>query len=168
MELSLSIDSREKLTEIRNTGLDKARSCRNKKLYKYWWTASAASSCPRMSTPQVMSMKHIHQRLASFLRFIHLRGITSRKLCTALFRRLVLSLRFLLSRCQILCEKQLRRVSLSSLGLTKPRIDEEFGSTINANGQSQVSGGLNDHSVYAYFVAHYWILMCRSSFLSTM
>ena len=114
-----------------------------------------------MSTPQViMSMKHIHQRLASFLRFIYLSGITSRKLCTALFRRLVLSLRFLLSRCRILCEKQSRRVSLSSLGLTKPRIDEEFGSTINVDGQSQVSHGLNIHRawVYAYIqvVAHYW------------
>ena len=90
-----------------------------------------------MSTPQVIvSMKHIHQRLASFLRFIQLSGITSRKLCTALFRRLVLSLRFLLSRFQILCEKQsTRRVSFSSLlGLKKPRIDEESGSAIIADG----------------------------------
>ena len=33
MEISLSIDSGDKLTEVRNTGLDKAR-CRNKRLYK--------------------------------------------------------------------------------------------------------------------------------------
>lgn len=112
-----------------------------------------------MSTPQVMlahpSLKHIHQRLASFLRFIQLSGITSRKLCTTLFRRLVLSFRFLLSRWQIMREKQWRRVSFSSLGLSKPKIDGESGSTINADGQSQVSDGLNDHRVYAYFAAHY-------------
>ena len=112
-----------------------------------------------MSTPQVtmlvhLSLKHIHQQLANVLRFIQLSGNASRKLCTALIRRLVLSLRFLLSRWQILCEKQ-RRTSLSSLGLTKPKIDEESASTINSDGQSQVSCGLNDYRVYAYFAAHY-------------
>ena len=112
-----------------------------------------------MSTPQVimiahMSLNHIRQPSATFLRFIQRCGITSRKLCTALFRHLILSLRFLLSR---LCEKQWRRVSLSSLGLTKPKINEESGSTINAEGQSHVSGGLNQYRVYAYyFAAHYW------------
>ena len=116
-----------------------------------------------MSTPQVImlahvSLKHIRQRLATFLRFIQRNGITSRKLCTALFRHFVLSLRFLLSRWQILCEKQWRRVGFSSLGLTKPEIDEESGLTINADGQRQVSGRLNDYRVYAYFqvAAHYW------------
>ena len=99
-----------------------------------------------MSTPQVImlahvSLKHIRQRLATFLRFIQRNGITSRKLCTALFRHFVLSLRFLLSRWQILCEKQWRRVGFSSLGLTKPEIDEESGLTINADRQRQVSGG---------------------------
>ena len=106
-----------------------------------------------MSTPRVMfshpSLKHIHQRIASFFRFVQLSGTASRKLCTALFRYLVLSFRFLLSRGQILCEKQRRRVSFSSLGLTKPEIDVESGLTINADGQSQVSDELNDHRVYA-------------------
>ena len=47
---------------------------------------------------------------------------------------------FLLSRCQILCEKKRRRVSFSSLGLIKPKIYGESGSIINADRQSQVSG----------------------------
>ena len=109
------------------------------------------STHPKSSMP----LKHIHQLLTSFLRFVQLSGIASRKLCTALFRHLLLSSRFLLSRLQNLYEKQSRRVSFSSLGLTKPRIDEESGSTINADGQSQVSGGLSDRRVYAYFAAHY-------------
>lgn len=101
-----------------------------------------------------LSLNHIRQRLATILRFIQRSGINSRKLCTALFRHLVLSLRFLLSRWQILCEKQWRRVSFSYLDLTKPEIDEESESTINADGRSQVSGGLSDYRVYAYFAAH--------------
>ena len=88
--------------------------------------------------------QHIHQRIVLFLRFIQRGGITSRKLCTALFRHLVLSLRFLLSRCQILCEKPWKRVSFSSLGPTNPKIDEESESTSNVDGQGQVSGELND------------------------
>ena len=113
-----------------------------------------------MSTPQVimlahMSLKHIHQRLANFLRFVQLSGITSRKLCTTLIRRLVLSLRFLLSRWQILCQCEKQRTSFSSLDLTKRKIDEESGSSINSDEQSQVSCGLNDYRVDAYFAAHY-------------
>ena len=113
-----------------------------------------------MSTPRVimlahLSLKHILQRLATFLRLIHRSGIAFRKLCTAFSRHLILSLRFLLSKSQILCEKQSRRVSFSSLGLKNPKFDEETGSTINADGQSQVSDGLNDYRVYAYFAAHY-------------
>ena len=127
-----------------------------------------------MTRPQVImmlahpSLKHIHQRLASFLRFIQLSGIICRKLCTTLFRHLVLFLRFLLSRCQILCETQWRNVSFLSLGLPKPKIDRESGSTINADGQSQVSGGLNDLRVYAYMCFCSPLLMSRSSFPSTI
>ena len=103
-----------------------------------------------------LSLKHIHQRVASFLRLIQRSGITSRKLCTAIFRHLGLFLRFLLSRCQILREKKWRNLSFSFLGLTKPKIDEESGSTINPDGQSQVSGAMNDYRVHAYFAARYW------------
>lgn len=112
-------------------------------------------SCVWVHPQVIMSLKHIRRLLALFLRFIQLSGTTFRKLCTALFRHLVLSLRFLLSRCQILREKQWRRVSFSSLGLTKPKVDGESGSTINADGQSQVSGASNDHRVCANFPAHY-------------
>ena len=100
-----------------------------------------------------LSLKHIHQRLATFLRFIQRSGITSQKLCTALIRHLVLSLRLLLSRWQILCEKQWRRVSFSYLGLTKPKIDEDSGSTINDDGQSQVSGCWNSCKVYTLLIS---------------
>ena len=53
MEVSLSIDSREKLTEVRNTGLDKARR-RNTRLYKY--DGQQLVLVPRMSTHQVISI----------------------------------------------------------------------------------------------------------------
>ena len=104
-----------------------------------------------MSTPQAimlthLSLKFIQQRLATFLRFIQRCGITSQKLCIALFRHLV-SLRFLLSRWQILREKQWRRVRFFFLGITKPKIEEESGSTTNADGRSRVSGGMNDQSL---------------------
>ena len=104
-------------------------------------------TCPHMSKPQVIvfahpSLKHVHQRLMTFLYFIQRSGTTARKLCTTLFGHLVLSFRFLLSRWQILCQKQMRRgVNFSSLVLIKPKINES-GSKINA-GQSQVSCGLS-------------------------
>ena len=53
IEVSLSIDYREKLTEVRNTGLDKARR-RNTRLYKY--DGQQLVLVPRMSTHQVISI----------------------------------------------------------------------------------------------------------------
>ena len=122
-----------------------------------------------MSTPQVimlthLSLKFIQQRLATFLRFIQRCGIASQKLCITIFRHLVLSLRFLLSRWQILHEKQWRRVRFSFLGNTKPKIDELSGSTTNADGQSRVSGGMNHQSLRLLCSLS---LMTRSPFPST-
>ena len=99
------------------------------------------------------SPKYIQQRLLTLLRFIQrvLGSAILRRLCTALFRRLSISLHPLLARWQILCKKPWRRVGFSFLGLTKPEIDEEYGSTIDTqtDGQIQVNGELNDHRVYA-------------------
>jgi hypothetical protein len=123
-------------------------------------------TCP---TPRVImlahpSLKYIQQRLVTFLRSIQrvLGPAIFRKLCTALFRQLALSLHFLRARWQILCEKRWRRVNSSSSGLIKPKIDVEYGSTIDSNGQSQVSGGLNDHRVYADFAANHRWADCHS------
>ena len=51
----LSIHSREKLAEIRNTGLDKAR-CRNKNLYKYW-----CDSCQCLSPYEYIPGHHVDE-----------------------------------------------------------------------------------------------------------
>ena len=94
------------------------------------------------------SLKHIQRQLAIFLLFIQRRvfGPTARQLFTSLLKRLALSFRFLRSIWQILRERRWKRVESSSSSPTKPKVDEEYGSTIDAGGQSQVSGRLHDHS----------------------
>ena len=101
------------------------------------------------------SLKHIQQRLVTFLQFVQ-RGLGSsalRKLCIAIFKCLALLLRFLRSRWQILCEKQWTSMISSSLSLTKQKNNCEYGSITDANGlhQVQVSGRLNHRCLYAYF-----------------
>ena len=102
--------------------------------------------CPRVIMLARPSLKHIQQRLVTFLRFLQrvLCPATFRKLWTALFRHLALSFHPVRLRWQILHEKQARKTGFTSLGPTKPKTDGEYKSIIDSDGQSQVGGRLND------------------------
>ena len=113
-------------------------------------------------------LKHIQQRLlVTFLQFVQrdLGPSALLKLCIATYKCLALSLR---SRWQILCEKQWTWRVSSSLGLTKPRNNWEYGSITDANGlhQVQVSGELNHQCRYASFRCNR-LRLCSPSFPST-